>query len=340
MKTGEYMASFLEEYADGATDPKDGANPNGNGENTLVNVNDRTGEKTEYTLEELEAYVKQYTRSTSKLIKEVDDYTAGCTVTEHAEKRISAHAAPNAEEDATEKPIAPKSLTSGRWYKMLNYDATCYVFVHNLTRDVTAVRPENFGEPTMEELARERKKGIPLQMLEDELKRARYNKQQTVCLLGTEETCQNIRTFFKYRGFVFDCKPLTSVITLRSKEKLEAVLEEARKTIVNAAKQGQVCLIHMSTHIPNFNDKICSHLNLFPPEVFLFGKLKGPIMDRLFKQEDKEAGQCVVRDGFQIVLNLAFDGAFTLEMSSMQKSEVQDKIPGFDDFFHLCCRGW
>jgi len=49
-------------------------------------------------------------------------------------------------------------------------------------------------------------------------------------------------------------------------------------------------------------------------------------LNKLYREEDKEAGQCVVRDGFQVVVNLALDGDFSMEMSSMQKAEVQEKM--------------
>jgi len=193
-------------------------------------------------------------------------------------------------------------------------------------------------EHTLEELEQERKRGIPLQLLEDELMRARC-KKKIVCMLGTEQTAEKIWTFFKYRGFVVDGKAMASLPVLRSKARLEILLEEARRAIVNAAKQGQVCLIHLGSCIPPFNDKICAYANYFPPEVFHFGQLKGSVLNKLYREEDKEAGQCVVRDGFQVVVNLALDGDFSMEMSSMQKAEVQEKIPGFEGFYILRCRG-
>ena len=42
-------------------------------------------------------------------------------------------------ETAKAAGVREESFHSGKWHRMLNAEGSCYLFVHNITRDVTAV---------------------------------------------------------------------------------------------------------------------------------------------------------------------------------------------------------
>ena len=89
-----------------------------------------------------------------------------------AEKDFNA-ALLDAENNEEGEGLRKISFEIPKWHKLLNPDGTCYLYVHSVTRDVTAIRPENYEDPTPTEVAKERERGIPMRMLEAEIERVK-----------------------------------------------------------------------------------------------------------------------------------------------------------------------
>ncbi|CAD7948322.1 unnamed protein product [Amoebophrya sp. A120] len=218
-----------------------------------------------YDADELESYVREKTR----IAAEKGQKNAIATVKEEkgAEGALerSLMDGDQFQTEIAEKGVQPESFKTGRWYKFLNFSGTCYVYVHNLTRDITAVRPENFTEPTAEELEQERKKGLPLTLvIPAELDKIGSRKKIPL-VFCTEETQEKIRTFMSYgRGHVVETGMLKRIS--------EFGMEHARKAIVNAMRYGMYLVIEIPLHICDFRDKVCIRKweGYFPIELFTF----------------------------------------------------------------------
>ncbi|CAD7931114.1 unnamed protein product [Amoebophrya sp. A25] len=285
----------------------------------------------EYTADELEEYVKMETRA----IAEKQD------ASKMAFKRENKGNTDDVERelfDGTAKEVQggvrPESFKTGRWYKFLNFDQSCFVYVHNLTRDITAVRPENFTEPTAEELERERKKGLPLQLLEPELAKC-YSRKKIPVVYCNEQTQEKIRTFMSYgRGHVVETGLLTRIS--------EFALEKARQEIVNAMRYGKYLVIEIPGKVCDFQEKVCVRKweAFFPVELFTFRGCddNNSVKKKIYRPDDIEANQCVVRKGFQVILTLAYDSQ-NFAMSSMRMDELRNKVPNFDLMEVVRCRG-
>lgn len=172
--------------------------------------------------------------------------------------------------------------------------------MHNLTRDITAVRPENYHEPSAEELERERKKGLPLTLLiPNELDKIYNQKKKIPLVYCTEETQEKIRKFCEYgRGHVVETGLLKRVS--------EFGMERARTAIVNAMRYGMYLVIEIPLHVCDFREKICARKwePYFPIEIFDYKGCdeNNPVKKKIYRPEDMEANnQCVVRKGFQVL---------------------------------------
>jgi hypothetical protein len=200
-------------------------------------------------------------------------------------------------EERKEWGIDPNAYKKGRWYRFLNYKGDCYVYVHNYTRDITANRPENFTDLTEEEKRRLKKLGTYIKELPREIEDIYKRKKAIPIVYGSAETCAALKTFFTYdKHFtLLDCVPLKRVNP--------KALEDSRKVIVNAMKYGTCLALCLGDHIPEFAEKVCVSKNrdTFPIATFKHGGLENEIVKaKIFREEDKESGQCMVRDGFRI----------------------------------------
>ncbi|CEM02540.1 unnamed protein product [Vitrella brassicaformis CCMP3155] len=284
------------------------------------------GEK-EYSKDELEAIVKRL----AAVSMDANDYSksfSGSKEMAAAEKEF-ATLVKDDKNEASMGGVSEKSLTTGKWYRFLNAQGTCYLYIHNITKEITAIRPENYvDEPNTtqqggdDDVNKTKEPTIQLRQLEAELERCK-NAQKIPLLLCNEETHDNVVTFFKYKGFVLDCRPL-ALGGIKTGTKVEEALEKGRKTIVAALKNGGRLLVDIAFDCPDFKTKICTMKNkeFFPHQVFSFGKLASTkiVYEKLYRDEDKESGQCAARDGFEVAL-VAVSPPLTIEA-------LTERIPG------------
>lgn len=120
-----------------------------------------------------------------------------------------------------------------------------------------------------------------------------------------------VDTFFLYqRAFVIDMK--TEVLTRLSllhrpaggepthEEKL--VLDGWRKKLVMAMKQGYYLVVSLNDSAVDFVSEYC-HDDYLPSAILRCGQItKQQWLDRVVREEDKEHGVFVVRDGFHVVV--------------------------------------
>mmetsp|Transcript_20639 Transcript_20639/g.39152 ORF Transcript_20639/g.39152 Transcript_20639/m.39152 type:complete len:399 (+) Transcript_20639:44-1240(+) len=231
-------------------------------------------------------------------------------------------------DDKHHKGIDPNAYKKGRWYRFLNHKGDCYVYVHNYTRDITATRPANFTDLTDEEKKRLKKLGVYIKEVPREIERIYDNQKAIPILYGSADTCEALKTYFVYdkAGELLDVTKLKRVNS--------RALEESRAAIVNALKLGKTLCIYLGDHIPELQEKVCIPKNkdTFPLATFRHGSLESMEMvrEKIYRDEDKEGGQCVVRKGFRICIILMYD-SMNFEHSSMRKEEMPIKIPDFKD---------
>lgn len=204
---------------------------------------------------------------------------------------------------------------AGKWCKYLSKTG-CYLYLHNLTKDMVAVRPDDFideddnladsmkGESTLIDPAN----GLPKVAFEDlpaEIHRIITELNKTPLLIDTSTT-EVVRTFYTYKACLEDVSCLTIPFG-KSGLKKEEVMERCRKKLVSAMKTGKLFVLYLGqTNIEHadFKTKLCKK-DVFPKEVFQQGGLKllqpdyDPKYKYIYREEDMEAGQAVVRDGFQ-----------------------------------------
>merc|ERR1712146_654779 len=87
-------------------------------------------------------------------------------------------------------------------------------------------------------------------------------------------------------------------------------LEDCRLAIIGAMKYGKALCIYIDDNVCDFVEKVCVKKNkdTFPIEVFSYGGLEADsVKEQIYRLEDKEANQCVVRDGFMIFLLVSYD---------------------------------
>jgi hypothetical protein len=293
--------------------------------------------KKSYEPEDLKEYVYKATQATfqERWDESLEKRAIDSKLEDHIAEKAFANLLLNKEgtgDTPREEGIDPNAYKKGRWYRFLNYKGDCYVFVHNYTRDITATRPENFTDLTDEEKKRLRKLGTYIKELPREIERI-YDRSKAIPIIyGTAETCHALKTFFEYdKGCtLLDLKNLKRV---NSK-----ALEDSRQAIVTAMKLGTTLAVYLGDNIPELEEKICinKNSNTFPRAVFRHGGLQNEtVREKIYRDDDKEGGQCVVRDGFRICLVLPYDGIN--ENSSMRKEELPSKIPNFKDMEEVRC---
>merc|ERR1719265_877200 len=141
--------------------------------------------------------------------------------------------------------IDPNAYLKGRWYRFLNHKEDCYVYVHNYTRDITATRPPNFTELTEEEKKRLQKLGVYIKELPDHIEKM-YDKRKVIPIIyGSQATCEALKTFFVYdkHFHLLDTGPLRRVNP--------QALEDSRKAIVTAMKEGKTLAVYLGEYICN-----------------------------------------------------------------------------------------
>lgn len=289
----------------------------------------------------LRQYVIQYTKASrqEEWDHALQERSVGGTFEDYLEEKAFVNLLLNKEGTGEKKDgkmhegIDPNAYKKGKWYRFLNEKGDCHVYVHNYTCDITATRPENFAELTSEEKALLERLGVYIKDLPEKLVEIYDKQNQIPIVFASEETAEAIRSFADYakEWQLLDMKNLKRV---NSK-----ALEDARQAIVNAMKLGKWLCIYLGDHIPDLQEKICVTKNrdTFPFAVWQYGGLANSIVkEKIYRDDDVEGGQCVVRDGFRVCVVLMYD-SMMYEMSSMRKEELPSKIPNFHHMEQVRC---
>lgn len=283
--------------------------------------------------EDLKEYVRQATQPTQqeRWDAQLEARALDSKLEDHIAEKAFANLLLNKEGTGEAKDtghhagIDPNAYKKGRWFRFLNYKGDCYVFIHNYTRDITATRPENFTDLTEEEKRRLAKLGTFIKELPAEIDRIYDVEKAIPVVYGSEQTCEALRTFFVYEkgGQLLDATKLRRVNA--------GALEESRRAIVNALTLGKTLCVYLGDAVPELAEKVCASKNRdsFPAGVFRHGGLESDLVrERIYRDADKEAGQCVVRPGFRVCVVVMYD-SMNYDMSSMRKEELPAKIPDF-----------
>jgi len=163
-----------------------------------------------------------------------------------------------------------------------------------------------------------------LQELPSKLDHIIDNMKKTPIILDTSLE-QKVRVFMEYKHRLCDISAFT-IPFAKSGLKRNEVLENCRKTLVGALKSGTTFALNMgdcNIEHADFKKKLCKP-NVFPVDVFqdagkrLFkNDAEGePRYEKLFRDDDKEAGQCSVRE----------ETFRTLVISSLSPNEWYEKL--------------
>ncbi|KAG1671552.1 hypothetical protein FOA52_011274 [Chlamydomonas sp. UWO 241] len=126
----------------------------------------------------------------------------------------------------------------------------------------------------------------------------RSNERSRVPLLLDTTAERSVDTFLAYqRTQAVDMPQLTA-----SARTVEEIREVLRAKLVSCMKNGDMLLLKFKDSFPDMLGKFCSD-DTFPTAVFSYGEVSTmESMARLFREEEKDHGVCVCRDGFRVVL--------------------------------------
>lgn len=294
-----------------------------------------------YQLEDLQEYVLKITQPTQqeKWDHQLEARALDSKLEDFMEEKAFANLMLNKEgtgedkEAGVHKGIDPNAYKKGRWYRFLNHKGDCYVYVHNYTRDVTAARPENFTDLTEEEKKRLEKLGVPIRDLPRHIERVYDKEKQIPIIYGSEEACEALKSFFFYDTY-------SELLDASKLKRINAgALEACRTAMVNAVKHGKTLCIYMGDVLPEFREKICisKYRDTFPSAIFQHGGMEvDSVREKIFRDEDKEAGTCMIRKGFRVCIVVMYDNMM-YTFSSFRKEELQQKIPNFENMSELRC---
>eukprot|EP00933_Yihiella_yeosuensis_P083700 TRINITY_DN97953_c0_g1_i1.p1 TRINITY_DN97953_c0_g1~~TRINITY_DN97953_c0_g1_i1.p1 ORF type:complete len:302 (-),score=46.12 TRINITY_DN97953_c0_g1_i1:245-1150(-) len=239
-----------------------------------------------------------------------------------------------AKEGAISGASDPRAFEKGKWYRFQDASDKSYVYVHNYTLDATLTPPRNFTDlsPREKELL-----GVFVKDLPDVIRRIYSVKKTIPIVYGSKACCEMIRSFAEYGADnqLLDTSKLGKRIT-------PPVLEEARQAIVAAQRYGKMLCIFIGDPVCDFLEKACVPKNrdTFPVGLFSYGGLDdNMVRDKIYRAEDRDAGQCVVRDTFSLFLLVPYDGGrseYCLEMSSSRRDELM-RIPFLSEMEEVHC---
>lgn len=67
----------------------------------------------------------------------------------------------------------------------------------------------------------------------------------------------------------------------------------------------------------------------FPLSLFMYGGMENDLVrEKIFRDDEKEGGQCPIREGFMVCIMIMYD-TMGLQMSRMRREELVGKIPEF-----------
>jgi len=238
-----------------------------------------------------------------------------------------------AEKEDEENPLLakPSILTpregkllrsAGTWHKYLA-SSDCYMYIHRLSREILSMKPSEYEEEpdsddsgdsgsggrTKEEETKDPANGL-LSCTADELLQTVESVQKegmTALILDTSEE-QVAKTFYEYKARLEDMSVLTIPYAKGGIKRNEAI-ERIRVTLVGAMKAGATFALYLGMTTwenADFKKKLCKK-DVFPIESFqdsgakLLNPKSNPKYKLIFREEDLENGEAVLRDGFKTV---------------------------------------
>eukprot|EP00438_Fugacium_kawagutii_P020536 Skav202300 [mRNA] locus=scaffold60:57964:60804:+ [translate_table: standard] len=127
-----------------------------------------------------------------------------------------------------------------------------------------------------------------------------------------------MKTFFYYN------KNSTLLDASKLKRVNSGALEDCRRAMVWSMKLGTTLCIYCGDVLPDFLEKICisKYKDTFPLSLFMYGGMENDMVrEKIFRDDEKEGGQCPIRPGFMVCIMIMYD-TMGLQMSSMRKEEL------------------
>lgn len=206
---------------------------------------------------------------------------------------------------------------AGKWIKYLG-SIGCYMYIHLLTRSVVSIKPDDYVEELdtsalqcgVEEV-KDPANGLMSCSLADlpltlEQLRINGNTKTPLILDGTlENLCM---TFFSIKGMLADVSSLVVPYAI-SGVKRSDIMERCRTKLVSALKTGGTFVLYLggcTIEHADFKKKLCKK-DVFPVETFqtcgerLMIPKRDPMYKALYREEDLESGQAIVRDGYRVL---------------------------------------
>merc|ERR1719272_1141456 len=109
--------------------------------------------------------------------------------------------------------------------------------------------------------------------------------------------------------------------------------------IVNALKLGKTLCIFMGLSQLELREKVCIPKNkdTFPLATFTYGAFEAEMnREKIYREADMEANQCVMRKGFRICVLVTYD-TMMYEMSSSGMANLPGLIPDFEHMHEIKC---
>jgi hypothetical protein len=159
---------------------------------------------------------------------------------------------------------------NGKWLRFLSVSAGCYMYFHNLTKELISIRPEDYEDEVVE-LVEDKKEEIdvsnglpkiPFSQLPAEIERIVKEEQKTPLIIDTSPN-DVARTFFTYKACLEDASCLTIPFG-KSGLKKEEIMERCRKKLVSAMKTGKLFVLYLggvSIEHADFKTKLCKKVS-------------------------------------------------------------------------------
>jgi hypothetical protein len=285
---------------------------------------------------EHEEKVKRKSKAAGAKAADYSQSFSGSAADTKAEKEAAALMRGDADEEEEVNPyLQPPSAStprehallraSGKWHKYMAA-SDCYMYVHSISREVLSMRPAEYEEAAVgadsdvagdggEAAAIDPANGLATcdaAGLPAEVERIQA-AGETVLVLDTSEE-QVAKTFYSYKAVFEDVSSLT-IPFAKGGAKRGDLMERCRKALVGAMKAGTTFALYLGATTwehADFKKKLCKK-DVFPLDTFtdsgrkLLRPALNPKYKLIFREEDLEEGQAVVRDGFNVVIISSLD---------------------------------
>ena len=218
---------------------------------------------------------------------------------------------------------------NGKWHKYLGA-SNCFMYVHCMSREVLSMRPSDYEEEetaattvggadgadgAAAEEAKDPANGLPNCVAVDlpaEVERIQKEGQTVLVLDPSEE--QVALQYYSYKANLEDASSLT-IPFAKGGVKRGELMERLRKGLVGALKAGRPFVLYLggtTCEHADFKKKLCKK-DVFPNDTFIdSGKrlIKSSVSPKyklLYREEDLEQGEAVVRDGFSFMVISSLD---------------------------------